>query len=57
MDPSDSTNLPGANTDIPPADGPGRYSGPPRQMWTVDGYPIVDGKYLDLSTGELKTHV
>ncbi|GAB1317392.1 hypothetical protein MFIFM68171_07602 [Madurella fahalii] len=30
--------------------------GPPIQSWTVDGYPIVDGKYLDLSTGEIKTH-
>ena len=25
------------------------------QLWTEDGYPIVDGKYQDLSTGELKT--
>ena len=42
------------------------FAGPPQalndseplrhQPWTVDGYPIVDGKYLDLSTGELKTH-
>ncbi|KAK0726582.1 hypothetical protein B0T21DRAFT_36637 [Apiosordaria backusii] len=31
-------------------------TGPPTQLWTVDGYPIVDGKYLDLSTGEIKTH-
>jgi hypothetical protein len=28
----------------------------PIQSWTVDGYPIVDGKYLDLRTGEVKTH-
>ena len=31
-------------------------SAPPTQAWTPSGYPIVDGKYLDLSTGELKTH-
>lgn len=29
---------------------------PLSQFWTPDGYPIVDGKYLDLSTGELRTH-
>ena len=29
---------------------------PPLQSWTLDGQPIVDGKYLDLSTGEIKTH-
>lgn len=27
-----------------------------RQMWTPDGYPIVDGKYHDLSTDEIKIH-
>jgi hypothetical protein len=31
-------------------------SAPLTQAWTPSGYPIVDGKYLDLSTGELKTH-
>ncbi|KAK5659003.1 hypothetical protein OQA88_1089 [Cercophora sp. LCS_1] len=29
---------------------------PPSQSWTLDGYPIVDGRYHDLSTGEIKTH-
>ncbi|KAH6679953.1 hypothetical protein F5X68DRAFT_212399 [Plectosphaerella plurivora] len=28
----------------------------PGQHWTPDGYPIVDGKYHDLATGEIKTH-
>jgi hypothetical protein len=28
----------------------------PNQSWTLDGYPIVDGKYHDLATGEIKTH-
>lgn len=28
----------------------------PGQSWTLDGYPIVDGKYLDLATGEIKTY-
>jgi len=23
-------------------------------MWTTSGYPVVDGKYLDLSDGQLK---
>ncbi|KAK7423683.1 hypothetical protein QQX98_000873 [Neonectria punicea] len=26
-----------------------------QQTWTESGYPIVDGKYLDLSTGTIKT--
>ncbi|KAH7153511.1 hypothetical protein EDB81DRAFT_882448 [Dactylonectria macrodidyma] len=25
------------------------------QPWTTTGYPIVDGKYIDLSTGDTKT--
>ncbi|KAH6855045.1 hypothetical protein B0I37DRAFT_45933 [Chaetomium sp. MPI-CAGE-AT-0009] len=29
---------------------------PPTQGWTLDGYPIVDGKYLNLETGEVMTH-
>jgi len=28
----------------------------PRQQWTLDGYPIVDGKYHDLGTDEIKIH-
>ncbi|SPJ79364.1 uncharacterized protein FTOL_07755 [Fusarium torulosum] len=28
----------------------------PSQRWTVDGYPIVDGKYQDLATDETKAH-
>lgn len=28
----------------------------PSQAWTLDGYPIVDGKYHDLATDEIKTH-
>lgn len=31
-------------------------SGQRGQPWTIDGYPIVDGKYHDLVTGEIKTH-
>lgn len=30
--------------------------GPPTQSWTTSGYPIVDGKYHDLATDEIKTH-
>lgn len=26
------------------------------QLWTLDGYPIVDGRYHDLVTGEIRTH-
>jgi hypothetical protein len=41
-------------------DGDGNDGSPNRrrikQLWTADGYPIVDGKYLDLSTGEVKPH-
>jgi hypothetical protein len=29
---------------------------PPSQSWTLTGQPIVDGKYLDPSTGEIETH-
>lgn len=30
---------------------------PPTQGWTTDAnYPIVDGKYLNLDTGEVMTH-
>jgi hypothetical protein len=29
---------------------------PFRQPWTPDGHPLVDGKYLDLATGENKTY-
>ncbi|KAK5651416.1 hypothetical protein OQA88_12504 [Cercophora sp. LCS_1] len=28
----------------------------PIQAWTLSGYPIVDGKYHDLRTGEIKPH-
>lgn len=39
---------------------PADSSAPPRQLeplWTPDGSsPIVDGKYVDLATGEIKTH-
>lgn len=28
----------------------------PTQSWTLSGYPIVDNKYHDLSTGEVKAH-
>ncbi|OBT82024.1 hypothetical protein VE02_09815 [Pseudogymnoascus sp. 03VT05] len=31
-------------------------SGQRSQLWTIDGYPIVDGKYHDLVTDEIKTH-
>lgn len=44
----------------PPSISPGSQallnSQSPCQSWTTDGYPIVDGKYLDLEDGELKTH-
>lgn len=29
---------------------------PPNEGWTLTGQPIVDGKYLDPSTGEIKPH-
>lgn len=35
---------------------PGLPPGPPTQSWTTSGYPIVDGKYHDLATDEIKTH-
>jgi len=50
-----------ANKD-PPADQPAAAVQPshwdvqPTQSWTLDGYPIVDGKYLDLATGQIKVH-
>lgn len=31
-------------------------SGQRGQQWTTDGYLIVDGKYHDLVTDEIKTH-
>jgi hypothetical protein len=58
MDPPTNTRPPPAGTDDPLAQHPGNIGGGRlTQPWTADGYPIVDGKYLDLSTGELKTHV
>jgi len=29
-------------------------TGPRPQSWTLDGYPIVDGRYHDLITHEIK---
>lgn len=29
---------------------------PPTQPWTPDGYPIVDGKYHNIDTGEVMAH-
>ncbi|KXX74656.1 hypothetical protein MMYC01_209266 [Madurella mycetomatis] len=55
MDPPTYTHSP--VIDDPLAQLPGIVGGRLTQPWTVDRYPIVDGKYLDLSTGELKTHV
>ncbi|KAK4203861.1 hypothetical protein QBC40DRAFT_274052 [Triangularia verruculosa] len=43
-------------SDLPPNLPPNPPSIPHVQTWTPDGYPIVDNKYLDLSTGTLKTH-
>ncbi|CRK14778.1 hypothetical protein HYQ46_002253 [Verticillium longisporum] len=40
--------------DVPP--GAPRHTCYPSQSWTCDGYPIVDGKYHDLATNEIKTH-
>ncbi|KAM0337353.1 hypothetical protein ACHAPQ_003211 [Fusarium lateritium] len=40
--------------DVPPGVSPSTIS--ISQNWTVDGYPIVDGKYHDLATDEIKTH-
>lgn len=59
MEPPANTNPPGPGTNDALAESAPavRDGGRPIQRWTVDGYPIVDGKYLDLSTGELKTHV
>ncbi len=55
MDSSTNTTL--QDTDDRLAQHPGNIGGRLTQPWTADEYPIVDGKYLDLSTGELKTHV
>jgi hypothetical protein len=55
MDPSPSTQPP--ETTEPPTQDPRVVGDRVTQPWTVDGYPIVDGKYLDLSTGEVKTYV
>lgn len=30
---------------------------PPTQRWTTDGYPIVNGKYFNLDTGEVTVHI
>ncbi|KAK4148667.1 hypothetical protein C8A00DRAFT_38753 [Chaetomidium leptoderma] len=60
MDPSSSEsahNEPEHPHDAPPADFRAyEASLPPTQQWTTDGYPIVDGKYLNLDTGEVLTH-
>ncbi|KAI9167836.1 hypothetical protein HJFPF1_03975 [Paramyrothecium foliicola] len=40
--------------DLPPGVDPTTFR--PAQMWTVDGYPIVDGKFHDLANNEIKTH-
>lgn len=29
---------------------------PPSQKWTLDGYPIVDGKFHDLSANQIRVH-
>ncbi|KAK4235552.1 hypothetical protein C8A03DRAFT_46332 [Achaetomium macrosporum] len=43
-------NEPEHPRDLPPA-------GLPRtQRWTTNGYPIIDGKYLDLDMGEVMAH-
>ena len=59
MDPPTNTdaNSPGTNTPLAQAEPPGNLGKRSTQLWTVDEYPIVDGKYLDLATGELKTHL
>lgn len=62
MDPPTNTNPPSTDSNLASADNdplaqhPGTIGNRLTQPWTVDGYPIVDGKYLDLSTAELKTH-
>lgn len=56
MDPPINTNPPPTDNE-PLAQHPSNPSGRLLQPWTTDGYPIVNGKYRDLSTGELKTHV
>ncbi|RYP28507.1 hypothetical protein DL767_007186 [Monosporascus sp. MG133] len=60
MDPSSSEsahNEPEHPRDSPPADFRAyEASLPPTQRWTTDGYPIVDGKYFNLDTGEVMTH-
>ncbi|EAQ86758.1 predicted protein [Chaetomium globosum CBS 148.51] len=59
MEPPTNTNPRAQTMPPPPPESEPATSdgGRPTQRWTVDGYPIVDGKYLDHSTGELKTHV
>ena len=63
MHPKDPVMDPPTNTNPQPTDGdplaqhPSNPGGRLLQPWTPDGYPIVNGKYRDLSTGELKTHV
>ncbi|KAK3299978.1 uncharacterized protein B0H64DRAFT_379574 [Chaetomium fimeti] len=57
MEPPANTNPPGTNDALTESEPAASDGGRPTQRWTVDGYPIVDGKYLDLSAGELKTHV
>ncbi|KAK4146873.1 uncharacterized protein C8A04DRAFT_9494 [Dichotomopilus funicola] len=57
MEPAANTNPPGTNDSLAESEPAANDGGRPIQSWTVDGYSIVDGKYLGLSTGELKTHV
>lgn len=40
--------------EVPPGVSPDTLR--PRQKWTPDGYPIVDGKSHDLATDEIKTY-
>ncbi|KAI9147127.1 hypothetical protein HJFPF1_13159 [Paramyrothecium foliicola] len=49
-----SDDVPPGDINIPPEVPPSTLR--PTQRWTVDGYPIVDGKFLDLATDEIKTH-
>ena len=65
---TNTSNNPQTNTpqnDDPPAGQPTSLEElsspqnlPPTQQWTVDDgcYPIVDGKYLNLETGQVATH-
>lgn len=56
MDPPTNTTENPSTDNAPLAHHPGNTGSRLTQPWTVDGYPIVDGEYLDLSTAELKTH-